>query len=70
MSTGTRDDWISSYRHGHDGEAENPWSFIFLSYLWEDPKAIQNQKKKTRRREMGNYGKLSFWELRSPLALS
>ena len=37
---GNCQDWISIYRHGHDGEAENPWSYIFLSYLREDPKAI------------------------------
>src|SRR6201982_1670662 len=33
-------DWLSIYRHGHDGEAENIWSYIFLSYLRDDPKAI------------------------------
>jgi fatty acid desaturase len=36
-------DWISIYRHGHDGEPENPWSYIFLSYLREDPKAIYKE---------------------------
>jgi fatty acid desaturase len=33
-------DWLSIYRHGHDGEAENVWSYIFLCYLRDDPKAI------------------------------
>src|SRR5258706_5074306 len=23
-------DWISIYRHGHDGQAENPWAYTFL----------------------------------------
>jgi fatty acid desaturase len=33
-------DWLSIYRHGHDGEAENVWSYVFLSYMRDDPKAI------------------------------
>jgi fatty acid desaturase len=32
-------DWISIYRHGHDGHAENVWTFTFLSFFREDPKA-------------------------------
>src|ERR1700730_11280163 len=24
-------DWLSIYRHGHHGHAENPWSYTFLS---------------------------------------
>ena len=43
---GNCQDWISIYRHGHDGEAENPWSYIFLSYLREDPKAIYTEIKR------------------------
>jgi fatty acid desaturase len=39
-------DWISIYRHGHDGEAENPWSYIFLSYFREDPGAIYAEIKR------------------------
>jgi fatty acid desaturase len=30
-------DWISIYRHGHDGHAENVWSFTFLSFFREEP---------------------------------
>jgi fatty acid desaturase len=26
---GNCQDWISIYRHGHDGEAENPWAAFF-----------------------------------------
>jgi Fatty acid desaturase. len=29
-------DWLSIYRHGHDGEAENPWSYVFLSFFRDD----------------------------------
>jgi hypothetical protein len=43
---GETHDWISIYRHGHDGEAENPWSYIFLSYPREDPKRIYREIKR------------------------
>jgi fatty acid desaturase len=39
-------DWLSIYRHGHDGEAENPWSYIFLSYFRDNPAAIRRELKK------------------------
>ena len=39
-------DWISIYRHGHDGHAENVWSFMFLSFFREDPKAAYVEIKK------------------------
>lgn len=41
-------DWLSIYRHGHDGEAENPWSYIFLGYFRDDPKAIFRMLKERR----------------------
>jgi fatty acid desaturase len=44
-------DWISIYRFGHDGEPENPWSYIFLSYLREDPKVIYAEIKRKSRVE-------------------
>ena len=44
-------DWISTYRFGHDGEPENPWSYIFLSYLREDPKVIYAEIKRKSRVE-------------------
>ena len=39
-------DWISIYKHGHDGEAENPWSYVFLSVFRENPAAIRNELRK------------------------
>ena len=39
-------DWLSIYRHGHDGEAENPWSYVFLSYFRDNPAAIRGELKK------------------------
>src|ERR1700677_1098439 len=39
-------DWISIYRHGHDGHAENVWKFMFLSFFREDPKAAWREIKK------------------------
>jgi len=38
-------DWASIYRHGHDDEAESPWSYTFLSYLRDDPVAIVKELK-------------------------
>jgi hypothetical protein len=31
-------DWISIYKHGHDGEAEHPLKYTFVSFFREDPK--------------------------------
>lgn len=39
-------DWLSIYRHGHDGEAENPWRYVFLSFFRDDPKAIAQELRK------------------------
>src|ERR1044071_8664545 len=36
-------DWLSIYRHGHDGEAENPWSYVFLSLFRDNPAAIKRE---------------------------
>ncbi len=38
-------DWASIYRHGHDDDAESPWSYTFLSYLRDDPFAIIRELK-------------------------
>jgi fatty acid desaturase len=38
-------DWVSIYRHGHDHEAESPWTYTFLSYLRDDPFAIIKELK-------------------------
>jgi len=39
-------DWLSIYRHGHDGEPENVWSYVFCSYFRDDPKLIYNEIKR------------------------
>lgn len=44
--TGETIDWLSIYRHGHDGEAENPWSYVFLSFFRDDPRAIARELRK------------------------
>jgi fatty acid desaturase len=44
-------DWASIYRHGDMGEAENVWSYTFLSYIRDDPKLILKELYKRRRRE-------------------
>src|SRR5882724_9201232 len=47
-------DWISIYKHGHDGEAEKPWSYVFFSFFRDDVSAI--------RRELGKRGNRDlFW---------
>jgi fatty acid desaturase len=33
-------DPLSIYKHGHDGQPENPWTYIFLGYFRDDPKEI------------------------------
>ena len=47
-------DWLSIYRHGHDGEAENPWSYVFLSVFRENPAAVRKELRK-------RGGKDLFW---------
>jgi len=39
-------DWLSIYRRGHDGHAENVWSFTFLSFFRDDPKATLREIRK------------------------
>src|SRR5437868_7176672 len=36
-------DWLSIYRHGHDGEAESAWSYTFLSFFRDNPVAIRRE---------------------------
>src|SRR5438067_11927647 len=45
-------DWISIYRHGHDGEAENPRSYVFLSFFRDNPAAIRKELRKRGNREL------------------
>jgi len=44
--TGDTVDWLSIYRHGHDGEAESAWTYTFFGYFRDDPKLIFNEIKK------------------------
>jgi fatty acid desaturase len=39
-------DWISIYKHGHEGEAENPWGYVFLSVFRDNPAAIRRELRK------------------------
>lgn len=39
-------DWLSIYKHGHDGQAENPWSYVFLSFFRDDIGAIRRELRK------------------------
>ena len=39
-------DWLSIYRHSHDGEAENPWAYVFKSFFRDDVGAIKNDLRK------------------------
>jgi fatty acid desaturase len=45
-------DWLSIYRHGHNGEAENPWSYVFLSFFRDNPAAIARELRKRGRSEL------------------
>jgi fatty acid desaturase len=55
-------DWVSIYRHGHEGEAENPWSYVFLSFFREEPGAAREQLRRRGGRELfwGNIELASF----------
>ena len=39
-------DWISIYKHGHDGEAENPLGYVFLSFFRDNPAVIRKELSK------------------------
>lgn len=39
-------DWLSIYRHGDHGEAENVWKYTFLSFFRDDPKEIHRELKR------------------------
>jgi fatty acid desaturase len=50
--TGGTIDWLSIYRHGHDGEPENPWSYVFLSFFRDNPAAIARELRKRGKQEL------------------
>src|SRR5437870_7859491 len=39
-------DWLSIYRHGHDGEPESPWRYAFLSFFRDDVGGILRELRK------------------------
>jgi fatty acid desaturase len=39
-------DWLSIYRHGHDDEPENPWSYVFLGFFRDNPAAMARELRK------------------------
>jgi len=47
-------DWISIYKHGHDGDAEHPLKYTFLSFFREDPKTVYRELKRKNPRD-------AFW---------
>ena len=54
MRQGETVDWISIYKHGHDGEAEHPFEYTFFSFFREDPKTVFKELKRKDPRE-------AFW---------
>ena len=38
--------WLSIYKHGHDGEAEHPLKYTFISFFREDPKTVFKELKR------------------------
>ncbi|HWB55093.1 MAG TPA: fatty acid desaturase [Tepidisphaeraceae bacterium] len=44
-------DWLSIYRHGHDGHAENVWTYTFLSYFRDDAVETYREIRRHSRRE-------------------
>ena len=39
-------DWLSIYRHSHDDEPENPWTYSMLSMFRDNPALIKRELKK------------------------
>lgn len=64
-------DWISIYRHGHDGEAENVWKYVFLSFFRDNPAAINREMRKRGAAEArwGNFELAAFMVTLAVMAL-
>ena len=45
-ATGRTRDPLSIYKHGHEGQPENPWTYVFLGYFRDDAKAIYRSIKR------------------------
>jgi fatty acid desaturase len=52
-------DWLSIYRHGDEGKAENPWGYTFLSFFRDSPVAIGRELAKRGEVEM-RWGKIEL----------
>ena len=52
-------DWISIYRHGRHGEAENPWSYTFLSFFRDTPVSISKELRKRGDADL-RWGKIEY----------
>ena len=39
-SNGDTIDWISIYRHGHDGQPEHPFKYALFGYFRDDPRGF------------------------------
>ena len=61
-------DWISIYRHGHEGKAENPWAYTFLSFFRDSPVAIGRELGKRGKVEM-RWGKIELGVFMSVMAI-
>lgn len=53
-------DFLSIYRFGHGGHAENPWTYVFLSYFRDDMKAIYRDIKRIRPEE-AKWGRVELY---------
>jgi hypothetical protein len=62
--TGDTIDWLSIYRHGHDGEEENPWRYVFLSFFRDDVGAIRRELQKRRNGDL--FGAIWSWRRLQP----
>jgi fatty acid desaturase len=52
-------DWISIYRHGHDGHAENPWAYTFLSFFRDTPVSVSKELRKRGDADL-RWGKIEY----------
>lgn len=66
--TGETIDWISIYRHGHDDEPENVWSYVFLSFFRDNPVAIKRELAKRGATEM-RWGNVEMFVFSAMLAV-
>ncbi len=68
---GETTDWISIYRHGHDDEAENVWSYTFLSFFRDNPAAISRELRKRGESEVrwGNIELATFIVILAAMAI-